>query len=106
VEGRTRGRRKGEEEGGRGNGEGMEKGEVGGIAPWLLGDRRHCLHAPCNINVIHGYDRSMRQLGADADADDANDDVTVTLRLPAGDGVGGVLRHGVHRAAVVSRLPQ
>jgi len=33
MEGRTRGGRKGAD---RGNGEGREKGEVGGIAPWLL----------------------------------------------------------------------
>ena len=29
------------EKGGK-NGEGRGKGEVGGIAPWLLGDRRPC----------------------------------------------------------------
>ena len=26
----------------RGNGEGRGKGKVGGLAPWLLGDRRPC----------------------------------------------------------------
>jgi len=36
-EGRTRGRGRGE---GKEKGEWKRKGKVGGIAPWLLGDRR------------------------------------------------------------------
>ena len=40
-EGRTRRRRRGEGKG-KGDGEGRKKGEVGGMAQWLLGDRRPC----------------------------------------------------------------
>ena len=39
MEGRTRG---GEGRGKGGMGKGKEKREVGGIAPWLLGDSRPC----------------------------------------------------------------
>ena len=35
-----------------GNGEGRGKGKVGGIVPWLLGDRCPCMHMQSIIDEI------------------------------------------------------
>jgi len=54
--------------------------------------------------TVHVYQLPLvADTETDINVDDDDDDVTVTSLL-AGNGLGGVLRHGVHRSAVVSRL--
>jgi len=46
-----------------GNGEGREKGEVGGIAPWMLGDRRPWRYYTVIAVILHCYTVSMHNTG-------------------------------------------
>jgi len=45
-----------------GNGEGREKGEVGGMAPWSLGDRRPCKYSQLSISQAASYHRQQVKL--------------------------------------------